>query len=855
MNCRRLKPRWTPSTLHSVCVIAVACSIIGPVHQPAVAEPGTKQLRANRVIQAPDVDGRLDDTAWNNAVFVSDFVQKQPDFGAAPSRRTEIAVVYDSDALYVAARMFVNGPADMQAVMTRRDETGSAERIIVSLDTFLDRRTAYSFAVTSAGVRADWYHNDDAEFSRDHSFNPVWRAKITVARDHWSAEMRIPFTQLRFPGGARQRWGINFNRYIPQRNEDIFWIPVPREKTAWSSYFGDLNGLDGIRQPIRIEFLPYISGDVTLRSEEIVADGADDVVSDVRVGGDLTMGLGPNVTLNATVLPDFGQVEADPAEVNLSAFETFFDERRPFFTEGSQLLQGSGNSFFYSRRIGERPRVCSRFSDLSCPNSTPILSAAKITGQLPSRLSLGVLAAVTGETDATWISTGESVLVSPLSAYGTARVQQEFGANGSLVGASLAGVVRDLDLSEPIAQEIARQSLGGGVDWRLRFDGGAYEFSGSLGFTHVRGEPSAIEALARNQVHYFQRPDQEHVSLDGTRTTMSGLAGGLGLEKRHGNWRWEVETGFESPDFDPNEVGRLRSADDIALFGELSYRQTIPSDWLQSWNLGVGSAYEWNFGLVRDPGYQFVFGAIELKNFWNLQSNLSIISPGQNDFATRGGPLMGVGWGSEFNMSVSSPFAGRYRWSGSFSHVSQETGTAGWQLSSSLILQPLDRLFISLSPRYWQSTDNRQYVDTIDTSYIFGTVEHRELSFQTRVRVAISPDLTLDGYLEPFAASGRYLSYGELAEPGSRDLIDWSSTSVPDFTSLSLRSTAVLRWEFLPGSMLFLVWQQNRSDYREMRESVLSGLGDTFGVPGGSTLALKISYWLSVDRLRSSLTR
>lgn len=813
-------------------------------------------MRTAQIARAPTIDGRLDEAVWQGADFVSDFSQKQPTFGAPPTRRTEVAMLYDEQALYVGARMYARGRDDIQAVMTRRDVTGSAERIIISFDTFLDRRTAYSFAVTAAGVRADWYHADDSEFSRDHSFNPVWLAKVTTDSDRWTAEMRIPFTQLRFPRGADQAWGVNINRYIPQRNEDIFWIPVPKEETAWSSYFGRLRGLSGIVQPTRIEFLPYVTADTTLLSEVVAADqGLERVSGGFRAGGDLAMSVGSNMTLQATVLPDFGQVEADPAQVNLSGFEFFFDERRPFFTQGSQLLEGDGSNFYYSRRIGAPPRNCDS-GYLDCPNSTPILGAVKLTGRLPSRVSLGALAAVTGAAYATDADSGEQARLSPPTGYGTMRVQREFGENTSIVGASLTGMARSLDSADPLAEILATSSVAGGLDWKLRFDDAIYQVAGGLGFSHVTGSPTVIDDIARNTVHSFQRPDQSHVSLDPDATSMSGLNGGLAIEKRQGDWRWEVETEFESPGFEPNQVGRLQSADDIGLFVRAGYGDRRRGRYLHRWGVSLGSVNEWNFSGARDPGWYFVNGDIETKKFWNFSGQLSAFSPGVDDAATRGGPLMGVGWGGQVHLRVSSPFAGRYLWNASLVLDWREIGMSAVFAQTSATLQPSDRLRIVLTPSYWRPTDNRQYVDTIEDvsgqlSYIFGTLQRQQVSLQARIQIAVSPDLTIDTYVEPFASSGKYLSFGALAAPSSRALVAWADDENRDFTVLSLRSTAVLRWEFIPGSTLFLVWQQNRSDFADSVDSVWSGLGRAFAAPGGTTLAIKLSYWLTADQARS----
>lgn len=851
----------SPSRISSLSLALLCSALVGE----AVAAPGAtpdKSMRALRVDRAPDLDGKLDDRAWTTAAFVSDFLQKQPTFGHPPTRRTEVAVLYDDQALYVGARMYIKGRDDVQAVLTRRDVTGSAERIIISFDTFRDRRTAFSFAVTAAGVRADWYHPDDSEFSRDSSFNPVWNAAVAMQSDRWTAEMRIPFTQLRFPRGSEQTWGVNINRYIPQRNEDLFWIPVPKEETAWSSYFGRLTGLSGLRNPARVEFLPYVTADATLLSATVAADrGQDEIGGTFRAGGDLTMGVGSNMTLNLTVLPDFGQVEADPAQVNLSGFEFFFNERRPFFTAGSQLIEGDGSNFYYSRRIGAPPRGCVGVY-LDCPNSTAILGAAKLTGRLPSGVSVGGLAALTGSARAIDMDSGESVRLLPPTGYATMRVQREFGADASIVGGSLTGMARALGDDDPLLDSLVRHSIAGGIDWRLRFDSAIYQLKGNLGFSHIGARPGVIDEIARNTVHAFQRPDQSHVSLDPDATSMFGMNGNVAVEKRQGDWRWEVASTFETPGFEPNQVGRLQSADDIALYATLGYGDRRRGRYLHRWVVSLGSANEWNFSGARDPGWYFLNADIETRNFWNLNTQLSVFSPGLDDAATRGGPLMGVGWGGQVRFRVSSPFALKNRWNALLALDRREIGMSGAYFQTSLTWQPSERLSIILAPSYWRPTDNRQYVDTIDIdpdtdqpidppNYIFGTLARQEVSLQTRIQLGISANLTIDGYVESFASSGRYLSFGALAASGNRALTSLYTVEDDDFTVLSLRSTAVLRWEFIPGSILFLVWQQNRSDRANSVDSIWSGLGRSFAAPGGTTLAVKLSYWFTADQARS----
>lgn len=879
---------FRPMVRAAVATIAAGLSVVvdaGALHAaPSESMPGRvagKTVHAARASSAPAIDGLLDDGVWQRAPFVADFAQFEPVENGAPSQRTEVAFAYDDQALYVAARMFMGGPEDVQAVMTRRDETGAAERIIISLDTFNDRRTAYSFAVTAAGVRADWLHPDDSAYSRDHSFDPVWEAAVGRGPDRWTAEMRIPFSQLRFRDAPELRWGLNINRYLPNKNEDIFWIVVPKGETAWSSQFGVLDGIAHVRPARRIEILPYAAGDLTMTSASRI-DQADPFARERALGGraglDAKVGLGPSLTLDLTVNPDFGQVEADPAVVNLTAFESTFDERRPFFVEGAQLL---GSGFYYSRRIGAPPRgeLSADYADV--PAATRILGAAKITGRLPSRLSVGLLSALTQRmsADAYDVATGRptSVPVEPLTTYNVARVEQELGASSSKLGASVTGVYRSFDDDSVLADQFTRWATTGGLDWNLRLSRARYEIFGAAGASAIGAEPAALAAIQRGSTHYFQRPDQDHVRFDPSRETMLGWTAQLGGAKRSGAWRWDAIAFAESPGYEINDVGLLFAGDDVGGYAGARYNATTPTRLYHAWDVGVNVGQEWNFGGARDPSTANVSGGVTLPSFWRINASGYVGFPGVDDGLTRGGPLAGIGWSTGGGVSVSSASTARTRWSGAVDGVASETGASGMTASSGITLIPIDRMQLSISAAYLARTDNRQYVTTIEgaggattfgSRYVFAEVERRELRLQTRLQVAFTPNLSLSGYAEPFASSGRFSRFGELPAPRSRGLriygedgtaigatmdgyaitdgADVFTIANPDFNLLSLRSTVVVRWEFLPGSTLFAVWQQDRGDVLDDGSRAgLARLGESFTRAGRHTFALKLSYWWS----------
>ena len=848
-----------------------------------------KQIRAVRLEGAPPVlDGRVDDAAWQAAPVLDDFLQKQPDEGAAPTDRTEVRFLYDSDALYVGLRMFSRDPSRIQAPVSRRDNTSQAEHVWISLDTYRDRRTAYSFGVSAAGTRMDFYHPRDDETDIDMSFDPVWEAKSQRDSLGWTAELRIPFSQLRFNALSEQVWGLNIDRWNPATQEDVFWIPIPSKEKGWSSRMGELVGIAGIRPARRLEVLPYVASGATLTAEPGPGNPFDDGSTfTTRAGADLKVGLGPNLTLEATVNPDFGQVEADPAEVNLSAFESFFSEKRPFFIEGSQLLQGNGPSYFYSRSIGAAPRGDlldgDRYNDL--PSTSTILGAAKVTGRLASGTSLGALAALTDEESARTFdpATGEfgRVRVTPRSGFGVVRLQQEFGADASTAGVILTGVRRDLQDGSALAGLLNRQAVTGGADWNLRFRRGEYTIGGAVGFSHVEGDTTAILRLQRSSARYFQRPDADYVEIDPSRTSLSGYNGFLELARNSGrHWLWTAGAVAESPGFELNDAGSISTSDDLGLYGQLRYRETTPGTVLRRWAAYVSPSTGWNYGGVRTAGDVYLDAEATFLNYWEAYFTTFYTPRALSDDLTRGGPLMGNPSQWAVIGQVITPFGRPTRWNARVYYGQNEEGDPTYRVSGGVSVRPGPRWQLSVNPNYVRYLYARQFISslgdpaaaaTFGRRYVFAGLEQRTFLTQVRLNYTFSPDLTLELYAEPFAASGRYHDFGELPAARSYALrrygtggttISQAQPSGPytvrdggrefavpfrDFNVRSLRSNAVVRWEWRPGSTLFVVWQQDRSaDEANGAPVYPDDVWDSFSARGDNRFVIKATYWIPV---------
>jgi hypothetical protein len=870
-----------------VALLAVPCAAAAQDSEPATRKQAMASPAGPAAIR---VDGRLDEEGWLRAVPVGDFVQSEPDEDAPPRDPMEVRFLFDDAALYVGARMR-NGPeTTIQAPMSRRDEgVDQAEHIFISLDTYLDRRTAYTFGVTAAGVRFDHFHATDNRTSRDRSFDPVWEARVTADADGWTAEMRIPFQQLRFTGSDEQVFGLNIYRAVPSRNEQVYWSLVRRTERVWASRFGELHGIAGITPARRIELMPYVASSTTVngaRDPQNPFDGGANLQG--RIGADMKVGVGPNLTVEATVNPDFGQVEADPAEVNLTAFETFFNERRPFFLEGSRLLGGSaaanpwetGNTpqYFYSRRIGARPVGSASGDFVEYPGTSTILGAAKMTGRLARGTSVGVLGAVTGQEFARTFGMETQIIdrarVAPRTLYGVGRVQQEFGPAGSTAAFMVTTTQRDVAAGDPLALVTARSAVTASGESLLRFRDGEYEVGVDIGVSQVAGDAGAMALLQRSSARYFNRPDAPYVAYDPARTSLRGMRGGLSAERAEGrHWLWQVNTSVVSPGFEINDLGRLTVADRIAGTALLEYRETQPGRLFRGYVVGVEHQRAWNFGgMIQDNAVE-VDAEVTWPNFWSTEVSAGIDQPVQDDRLTRGGPTMATprAWSSSLMMR-NSP-AARTRGFVRLSYEANEDGGYAFEANPSITVRPTARWQLVFSPTYVRELVDQQYVAALEGGraatfgrrYVFAYVDRSTISTAIRLNYTFKPDVNLEFYGEPFAASGRYYDYGELAAPRTRARLplDRLPSTTPDgpvvladgasrftvrnrdFNVLSFRSNLVLRWEWRPGSTFYMVWQQDREESAVRPTRV--GAGDLFGslgAAGHNVLAVKTTFWL-----------
>lgn len=863
-----------------------------------------RSVRATRLAAAaPVIDGVLDDAAWQSAELARDFTQRMPNPGSPSRLLTEVRTLYDDAAIYVSVRAHDPHPDSIAAPLGRRDLTGiSSDWVHLMIDSYNDKRTAFRFSVNPRGVKKDAFHSNDT--NEDLAWDAVWDAAVRVDADGWSVEYRVPLSQLRFSEG-QGTWGLNVGREISRYNEISDWSAIRPTVNGFVSQFGELAGVDA-RPKRRVELLPYTVGRVTR------APGEDENPFWSRndpfgtVGADLKLGLTSNLTLTATANPDFGQVEADPSQVNLSAFETFFGERRPFFVEGADIFrmnvgfpysvrggQFRNDQVFYTRRIGRAPQASSAPGDPEFSNvaeATTILAAAKVSGKTAGGLSVGILDALTGEEEVRWVEDGgarRSGVAEPMSNYLAARAIQDFRGGSSAVGGIFTATHRNLGGDDRL-DFLRTDAFSAGFDGRHRFGGGAFELTGALLGTHVRGSEEAILRVQEAPGHYFQRPGASHLDVDSSATSLTGFLADVKLEKVGGSkWRGGIYGHARSPGLEMNDLGFQRNADWILQGSWIGYNQHQPGKLFRRWDANFNQWNGWSFGGERlTTGFNVNASA-------NFHNNSGFWLSGDSELEAlradvlRGGPAF---TGPAYTSGEAGFFTdGRRKLSGEMGGGTfRERGTTGygWWTFATVNYRPAGNVSLSLGPNVNRSHDPWIYVNTPEylgsDRYVFGTIDQTTVSLSTRLNYAFTPNLTLELYAQPFVSAGRYKDYKEVTDPTADRFVDRFhhfaadeitrdgdaselgadrdgdgdvdyTFSRPDFNFKQLRSNVVLRWEYRPGSTLFLVWGQGRTDFNDDGRFRLGrDFGRLFGresgysVPSTNVLVLKMNYWLSL---------
>jgi hypothetical protein len=820
---------------------------------------GTTSVAAVRAEQPPVLDGRDDDEVWSRARIVGQFREARPTEGGEARLRTEARVAYDSHNLYVFVRAFDPHPDSIVSLLSRRDVQTASDQVIVMVDSYHDRRTGYEFVVNPAGVKADYaIYNDGNE---DGAWDAVWDASTTVDSLGWTAEYRIPLSQMRYSSGGSTTFGFMVWRSVERYTTQITWPLYRMSKAGFVSQFGELTGLDDLVNPRRAEITPYL---VTKNESRPTTTGFGRH-QDLNVGGDLKYGVASNLTLTATINPDFGQVEADPSVLNLSAFESFFQEKRPFFVEGRgqfnfdvncSAVNCNGEGLFYSRRIGRAPQLADAYGDATSPTATTILGAAKVTGRMPGGLAIGALDAVTGHEAGAGGAT-----IEPLTNYGVIRATQDHHNGDGSVGVIFTSVNRSLDQwSKPL---LHKSAYVGAVDFRQRMFGKHYEISGSLDLSRVNGGPEAIATTQRDPVHLYQRPDGT-LGFDSTRTSLSGDAEEIRFGKIGGK-RTNFETSYQrrSPGFDVNDLGFLLQADQQTWNNWLGLRFNQPNGVFQRLNWNLNWWQSWSAGGLPTDRAANTNLHTQLNSRWWVHAGGTIGQLGSTfcDRCARGGPAIRQD-------AFLSPWAGlegdsRKRLVPFFwvNYFRTDGGrTSRLNLNPELDLKISTRFTTSMSVDYTRNRNDSQWYDNFTdsttgaTHYTFAHLEQKTLGVTFRLDYTFSRTASLQIYAQPFVSKGTYTNVRELDSPRATRYDDryqaYADTAVTNnpggFNFQQFRSNVVFRWEYRHGSTLFLVWSQGRehSTSIEGPESFMGDFGNLFSRRASDTFLVKLSYWL-----------
>ncbi|MCU7525711.1 MAG: carbohydrate binding family 9 domain-containing protein [Ignavibacteria bacterium] len=858
------------------------------------ALPGTpKQVRAFKAAREIVIDGYLNEQIWQNQA-IQDFTQKNPKEGEKASEVTHAWIAYDESYLYIAAKLYDSHPDSIVGRLARRDNQIDSDWFGVGLDPYLDKRTGYFFLINPSETVVDGvFYNDSWQ---DNSWDGVWYYAARRDDQGWNVEMKIPFSQLRYKYSEQMTWGINLYRNIQRKNEEDYFQMVSKKESGFVSHFPELIGLSGVEKKQRLEILPY----VVSRAQYLVHDAQDPFYKQnqykVSLGGDMKVGLGSNLTLDATFNPDFGQVEVDPAVVNLSAFETFYDEKRPFFIEGSNIFSfGSGGSnnnwgfnwgnpnLFYSRRIGRTPQGEAQDNDYSdFPNETRIIGAAKLTGKIGSGWSVGAVNAVTqrtfAELDLGGVRTQQEV--EPLTNYTALRSQKEFNSGNQALGFMFTSVMRSLK-DEGLKERLSDHSYVFGLDgWTMLDENNTYVLTGYMAGSYVHGTKDYMISMQESPVRYMQRPDAKYAVLDSNINSMAGFLGRVTLNKQKGNFYVNAAFGAVSPGFEVNDLGYQWRADVINSHVVVGYRWFDPDNFMfRNKQLYAAHFRSYNFdGDALVSGY-FVMSDLQFLNYYGMNVQAIYFQRGYHNTLTRGGPIVSNPAGYEIDLSGSTDSRKNVVLNVSGSYSGDEMKSLYRNVSADIEWRPATQATFSIGPSVSTVSENLQWIDnfsdpvavnTYGTRYVFGKMKQTTVSANIRLNWTFTPTLSLQVFMQPLISTGKFTDFKELSAPRSLSYRTYEASQVsydkennqytvkpdknaeaftfdnPDFNFKSLRGNVVLRWEFMAGSSLYLVWTQSKLNEDNPGDmSFRRDFTNLLNAQPDNIFLLKFAYWLN----------
>ncbi|NQU53230.1 MAG: carbohydrate binding family 9 domain-containing protein [Bacteroidetes bacterium] len=827
---------------------------------------------ATRTNIVPKIDGVLNDECWKlMGKWDGGFIQQQPHQAKAPSQETEIKILYDDKYLYFAIKCYDNEPEKMNPILGRRDDYTVGDIAGIALDSYNDKQTAFEFNLTSAGQKVDLMHM--GEYGWDFNWDAVWDGKTSIGDSAWYAEMRVPFTQLRFSNEKEHVWGMHIWRYIYRLSEESQWKLIPIDAPAMVYIFGELRGIKDIPYKRNFEVMPYAKAKYVTDSQTGEKFGA---------GLDGKIGITSDFTLDYTINPDFGQVEADPSELNLTSYETFYDEKRPFFLEGKSILEYNAglDQLFYSRRIGSAPSYTpyvDEGDDIKIPNSTTIINALKLTGKSKSGLSLGVVNSMTAKENAI-ISFGnseEQKAVEPFTNYFMGRVKQDLNNGNTVLGGILTSTIRNI--KDEHLEFLSDNSLIGGVDIEHNWLNRKYFVTGKSFFSKIDGSKTAISRLQRSSRHLYQREDADHLDFNTELMSLKGWGGEINGGKRSGKFQIDGMLDWRSPGVDFNDMGYMKQADYIKQHFGVLYQINKPNGIFLNYYFNIDQRHHWSFGGENLKDELDGHLKFRLKNYWNFNVDLDRTYNEIDTRQLRGGPSLRIDGNTSGEIFMQTNSSKDIHFFGGADLTRYDDGitiendyTFGFQWMVS------NRFSISSRSNFVAEIDNSQYVfqETINDNreYVVGKINRNTIYTTLRAEYFITPEISLQYYGSPYASTGKYLDYRKVEDSKAKNLDDrYSFLNVvenehgkflyddesnlyhdfndwdPDFNFQEFSSNFVARWEYKTGSTIYFVWTNYRSNYEEGHNpSIVSSLTDISTVKAQNAFMIKLSYWFSL---------
>jgi len=850
------------------------------------------KLNGNKIY----IDGTINESAWIFSSDSANFTQRDPLEGEPSTQKTDFSIVYDTENLYVAIRALTEDNSTIKGILSRRDVDTPSDWVYVSIDSYNDNRTAFEFGLNPVGVKRDLRRFDDT--NRDVNWDANWEGKASIDEHGWYAEFKIPFRELRFDSNDSKTWGIQIHRYIAGNNEEAYWSFWPKDENGYVQHYGDLTELNDIPNQKRIYLMPYVTSAYTKANFLRTPVHSNSFNYANNIGLDAKIGITNNLTFDLTVNPDFGQVEADPAELNLSAFESYFREKRPFFVEGGNIFnfnlglgdnEHASNSLFYTRRIGRSPHHYASDDNgyETNPTATKILSAGKISGKTSSGWSIGILDAITAKEtgtikfdDATPMITET---VEPFTNYFVSRIQKDLREGKTTIGGIFTATNRHID--DKNLDYLHSKAYTGGIDLDHYLFDNKYEIEGAFSFTNVYGSNEAILETQSSSRHYFQRP-AEHLSIDSTATNLKGFSHKLAFSKIRGeHWRWALGEWAYSPGFEANDLGFNRQSDSQVGFIWAQYRQDDPGKYVRRSSTNFNAWSGSTFGKENTGNGGNINGNLTFMNYWRIGGGMGYNLPGYHITATWGGPAIKSDsrlntWGhisSDDRKSVNVALFASKGQNGSGSHWFGFDPNINWRPTENISLSAnigYNQMHDSWAnwPDYGQTED----LQTGNLDYLMVEMDQKTISATFRLDLTLTPNLSIQYYGSPFITAGKYKNFIKLVDPDGDKFsdrfhefgkaeqfydvedevweIDYNNDGIVnyeisnlDFNYQQYNSNLVIRWEYKTGSALYLVWSQGASDYIENSAFNYSkDIKNLFKSDIENVVLLKFSYLLNI---------